>query len=529
MSSVTAIEISSISDAIESDLLVVISDRKGATLFPALAEQLDAKASIDPRVFKQPTLLAFDEVSMGRCLYVNCPALVDDFDDIRVFFDLGKSIAEQALQLNAQKPTLVFDVSNNLSLRLKGKQISISQAIQVSYLGMCQHLWQPLEARQFLGDDIEKVQQVFLVGLNAQQVNKLNALEAGKRAARDLCGTEPERMAPPGFADYCENLFANTQIQCNVIKDPATIALEYPLLYAVARASIEVERHQPRIIELVYQGDGPTIKTFYFAGKGITYDTGGADLKVNGHMAGMSRDKGGAATVAGLMLALSRIKPKGIKVVAQIGAVRNSIGAEAYVPDEIITSHAGKRVRVGNTDAEGRMLLADLLSHLREQALSDAIKVEPATSHLPQLFSVATLTGHAAISLGPYTALVENLPAKQLDIAQTLCGVGEKWADPCEQSLLRKEDFAFVASKTLADDVLSSNNAPSVSTVRGHQFPAAFLSIASGLSEHGNSSQNKLAFTHVDIAGSGVENMDWQHGKPTAAGVACLLNSIIED
>jgi leucyl aminopeptidase len=232
----------------------------------------------------------------------------------------------------------------------------------------------------------------------------------------------------------------------------------------------------------------------------------------------MSRDKGGAAGVAGFMKTLSLLAPSGIKVIVEIGAVRNSIGAEAFIPDEIITSHAGIRVRVGNTDAEGRMLLADLLSHLREDAV---------TAVNPELFSVATLTGHAAMAFGPYTALVENKPAREQGIAQQLFVQGELCADPVEPSLSRREDFSFIQPKTKADDVLSSNNGPSVTTMRGHQFPMAFLTIASGLDQHEANCALPLAYTHVDIAGSGVENLDWQHGKPTGAPVNVFVNTYL--
>lgn len=162
-----------------------------------------------------------------------------------------------------------------------------------------------------------------------------------------------------------------------------------------------------------------------------------------------------------------------------------------------------------NTDAEGRMVLSDLLSHMREQALN-----EPSPDDA--LYSVATLTGHAAIAFGPYTALVENGHALKTQAANNIIAAGEAWGDPCEQSRLRIEDFEFIQSRTKADDVLSSNNKPSVSTVRGHQFPAAFLIVSSGLDQHDCSSERPLPFTHIDIAGSGVEGLDWQHGKPTA-------------
>src|SRR5262249_4760350 len=151
-------------------------------------------------------------------------------------------------------------------------------------------------------------------------------------------------------------------IKIDILSDPKRIKKEYPLIGAVARASFGIARHEPRIIRLEYSPPGGKVqRTLLLAGKGVTYDTGGADLKVNGHMAGMSRDKGGAGAIAGLFELLAEAKPKGVRVVGLLGMVRNSIGPDAYVTDEIIPSRAGVRVRIGNTDAEGRLVLADLL------------------------------------------------------------------------------------------------------------------------------------------------------------------------
>src|SRR5690606_22967627 len=131
--------------------------------------------------------------------------------------------------------------------------------------------------------------------------------------------------------------------------------------------------------------------------------------------------KGGAAAVAGFVHAVAALRPSGLRVIAELGAVRNSIGADAFVSDEILRSHCGVRVRVGNTDAEGRLVLADLLSHLRERALS-----EPA----PHLLSVATLTGHSARAVGPYSIALDNAPARAAGVAERLAAIGDLWGDP---------------------------------------------------------------------------------------------------
>ncbi|WP_418358309.1 M17 family metallopeptidase [Shewanella basaltis] len=453
-------------------------------------------SQIDQRVGNSATLLLAPGLAGGRLIISPVADADNIYNDVRVFAKAAREGIAIAKAAGATKPLLVVPAVSDTRYQ---------HAQQVAALACGQELWQPLEAREAKS----LTPSLAAIGLlNSESHSQLiNAAESGRVLARDLCGTEPERMSAMGFAQYCVDAFADSGLAVSVIDQVEQLRTDYPLLSAVGRSSFGVERHHPRVVKLEYIGEGTITKTLFFAGKGVVYDTGGADIKVAGSMAGMSRDKGGAAAVAGLMKALSILKPKGIKVVAELGLVRNSIGSDAFVTDEIIRSHSGARVRIGNTDAEGRLVLADLLSHLRIQALQ-AIN--------PQVFSVATLTGHVVRAYGGYSALVENSVAKQQGVAALLADVGEQWGEPFEVSRLRPEDFDKVADKNGAADVVSSNNAPSSITARGHQYPAAFLLKASGLL------QTPLAFTHIDIAGSVVEG-DPLYGKPTANPLVALL------
>lgn len=488
------------------DAVIVVAADSDAVSEPIIKAALQAHQQIDARINSEVLLLSNEQVPGKRIVFAPTGELCRYYDDVRRFYDVANKAAQVAASAGIKQPLVLIDAPDDTRYQ---------NATAAVYLGLTQGLWQPLEARIALQEDeIEPILEIALCTAgSAASAQWLMAAEAGKRMARDLCGTEPERMAPPGFADYCVEALADSAVKVEVISDQRQLEREYPLLFAVARAAEAVERHQARVITMIYEGEGPIEHSLYLAGKGITYDTGGADLKVNGHMAGMSRDKGGAATVAGFMKMLAELKPKGIKVVAEIGAVRNSIGADAFVADEIITSRAGVRVRIGNTDAEGRLVLSDVLTHLSEMAQGD---------DKAEFFSVATLTGHAARAVGPYTALVENGVARSTNSAQLLSAAGDLWADPAEVSRSRREDFDFVRARTKADDLLSSNNAASAVTARGHQFPMAFLQISSGLDK------TTHAYTHVDIAGSGVEGGDWQHGKPTAAGLMMLAGRYLK-
>ncbi len=152
--------------------------------------------------------------------------------------------------------------------------------------------------------------------------------------------------------EYVRETFKNTNVKIEVIQGQSNFEREYPCLAAVNRAASVIPRHDGRVIWLTLEPEGKVEKTLIMVGKGITYDTGGADIKAGGIMAGMSRDKCGAASVAGIVKAFSELKPKGIKVIGALCMVRNSVGENCYVADEIITSRAGVRIRVGNTDAE---------------------------------------------------------------------------------------------------------------------------------------------------------------------------------
>lgn len=488
------------------DAVVVVSPTLSTGIALIDAPIATAQA-FDARLGRDVMLLHAADLPGRRLVVAPTGPLTREVDDVRRVGDAARAGVCRARDAGAKSPLLIV-----CGIEPKARFLACDE---VAVLGALAGLWAPLEAREARGEAaMEPVRTLGIVGKQAAETARVtSAIELGRRLARDLCGTEPERMRPEAFAATCVDAFVDTGVSVRVIDELDTLRYQYPLLMAVARASWVVERHRPRVVHLEYVGKGPIERTFFLAGKGLTYDTGGADLKTGGYMAGMSRDKGGAAAVAGMLRTLAELKPAGVRVVGLLGVLRNSVGADAYVADGIIPSHAGVRVRIGNTDAEGRLVLADLLSHLRESALE---------AENPHILSVATLTGHAGRAMGPYSILIENGTAREKQVASTLDKIGERWGDVFETSRLRREDYDFIQPKSAADDVLSCNNLPSTGTPRGHQFAAAFLTVASGLDKHSIDSKRPLPFTHIDLGGSGTEGGDWQHGRPTAAPVTAL-------
>lgn len=464
---------------------VALAGAVGEAFAAALA--IDAALDRGPR---PPAVMAAPKLPGGRLIVVPMGALLEDIDDVRAIAEAVQAGTMRAVDAGASRPLLWVHAP-------QGPRFG--RAREVAALAALASQWAPLEARE-AGKAPRTAKAIGIVGIEAVRSRSLLEIHKARMICRDIAGTEPERMAPRRVAELCTQLFEGTSVKVSVEHDVS----QYPLLAAVARASMGVERHRPCIVHLSYVPETTPTRSFVFAGKGVTYDMGGADLKVEGAMAGMSRDKGGAAAVAGIVYAAAALRLP-VRIEAFLGLVRNSIGEDAFVSDEIIRSRAGVRVRIGNTDAEGRLVLADLLARGREVA-----KDLP----LPTLVSIATLTGHVYRAYGPYVGAIANGTATRAGLVDLVDRLGEIWGEPVERSRPRREDYSFVAARGPAEDVVSSNRAASVATPRGHQFPFAFLDIASGLRSA------DMPFMHLDIGGVVCEPADWQFGKPTGSPVA---------
>jgi leucyl aminopeptidase len=195
--------------------------------------------------------------------------------------------------------------------------------------------------------------------------------------ARDLINTPPNDMGPEELAAAAAALAKTHGAKFRVISG-AALKKDYPLIYAVGHGSARA----PRLIELIW-GSGPKVT---LVGKGVCFDTGGYDLKPASGMATMKKDMGGAAValaVAGMVMG-AKLK---LRLRVLIPAVENSVSGTAYRPSDVFKSRKGLTVEIGNTDAEGRLVLAD--------ALADADDEAPAL-----LVDFATLTGAARIATG---------------------------------------------------------------------------------------------------------------------------------
>ncbi|SIQ75426.1 leucyl aminopeptidase [Paracoccus thiocyanatus] len=211
---------------------------------------------------------------------------------------------------------------------------------------------------------------------------RLIAMAAGEYLARDLINTPASDMGPDELEQAARNLAIRHGAAIEVIRGDDLIARNFPMIHAVGRAGAQ----PPRLIDIRFPGTGPRLT---LVGKGVCFDTGGLDIKPPASMALMKKDMGGAANVLGLAETLARLGlHRDMQLRMLIPAVENGISANAFRPGDILTSRKGPTVEVNNTDAEGRLVLADALALADEEAPD-------------LLISMATLTGAARVALGP--------------------------------------------------------------------------------------------------------------------------------
>ncbi len=204
---------------------------------------------------------------------------------------------------------------------------------------------------------------------------------AGVFLARDLINMPTNDMGPNALEQAFRALALHYKAEVSVVAGDDLLSQNYPLIHAVGRASIEA----PRLLTMRWGKKGHRKVTL--VGKGVCFDTGGLSIKTATSMALMKKDMGGAANVMGLALMIMDAKLK-IDLSVIVPMVENSIAGNAFRPGDIYQSRAGLTVQIDNTDAEGRLVLAD--------ALTKADEDEPAL-----LIDMATLTGAARVALGP--------------------------------------------------------------------------------------------------------------------------------
>lgn len=217
-------------------------------------------------------------------------------------------------------------------------------------------------------------------------VKEAQAYAAGEMLSRDLANEPGNVIVPADMARIAQDVAAKGGLEVEVYDDRWIVEKGMNALYAVGKGSAS----KPRLAHLVYKPKGASRGRIVFVGKSVTFDSGGLSIKTGDYMCGMKGDKMGACNVLGIMQAVAVLQPD-VEVHGVFGAAENMPDGNAYRVDDIIKAYNGKTIEVVNTDAEGRVTLADTLAWASE--------LKP-----DLLIDMATLTGAIGVALGGYTA-----------------------------------------------------------------------------------------------------------------------------
>ena len=299
---------------------------------------------------------------------------------------------------------------------------------------------------------------------NEKQMDRIQTICQGTILAREWVTIPSNDKRPEQFAKSIAQIARKEKLITTVMDEKMLQQKKMGALLAVAAGS----QSKPRMVILEYRPAGAK-KTVAFVGKGVTFDSGGINLKPSGSLDYMKSDMSGAAVVAATMGTVSKIRPK-VRVVGLMPIVENMLSGNATRPGDIVRSFDGKTVEIGNTDAEGRLILIDAMSY--------AIK-----TYKPEiLIDLATLTGACVVALGERIAGAFTLDDKLAEIIQKS---GEKTQERCWRMPL-PEDY----KELLKSDFADLRNIGS--TRWGGAITAALF-----LSEFVNDTR----WAHVDIAG----------------------------
>jgi len=317
-----------------------------------------------------------------------------------------------------------------------------------------------------------------------ETAEKVAPVLEGVFLTRDLINTPANDMGPEELALAVKALFESHGGTGGIIAGDDLIDAGFPMVHAVGRASSRV----PRLADFLWgEEDAPKVT---LVGKGVIFDSGGLNIKPSGSMLLMKKDMGGAANVLGLaaMIMAAQV-PVRLRVI--IPCVENAISGNAFRPGDVLPSRKGMTVEIGNTDAEGRLVLADAL------ALADAEEPD-------LLIDMATLTGAARVALGP------DLPpffTKDDDLADDVALMGEAANDPVWRLPLWQPYMSYLDSKIADINHINTSGAGFAGSITAALFLSRFV-------------ENTQSWIHFDIYG-------WTPMKSRDARLAVTLKGYV--
>jgi leucyl aminopeptidase len=282
--------------------------------------------------------------------------------------------------------------------------------------------------RHKTGDDKKSLEAVAIVGGQEADVERGRILADAQNFTRAMANEPANLMTPLKMAEEARNMAAAFHLECEVLDRAQMEKLGMGALLGVAQGSAE----PPALIVIRYKPENAKSKDHLgLVGKGVTFDTGGISIKPAEGMEKMKYDMSGGAAMIGAMQAIAQFKPA-VTVTAFVPCVENMCGSRAQRPGDIVTAMSGKTIEVLNTDAEGRLILADALAYARQQGCT-------------HLVDAATLTGAVVVALGHiHVGVFTNNDALQDRVLKASKAEGERmWALPMDDDYKEYLKSAF--------------------------------------------------------------------------------------
>ncbi len=406
--------------------------------------------------------------------------------DQESFRKAGGAISAQAIKTKAKKIMVV--VPENLDLATSDVAAGLSEGL---ILGAYQ--FKKYKAKN--NDEVGELKEALLFAedqVSARRGIKFGAI--GARAAciaRDMANEPGNQWTPSHFADFAKQLAKKNGLVCKVLSKAQMKQQGMGGILGVNQGSDQ----PPKMVILEYKVN-PKASTLLLVGKGLTFDSGGISLKPSAGMEDMKYDMCGGAAVLSAMQAVSEAKLKKVNVIAIVPATENLPGPSALKPGDVISQYGGKTVEVKNTDAEGRLILADALAYGIKKFKPDMV------------VDMATLTGAVIIGLGHHrTGLLSN----DDDLCERLISAGEESGEPVWRLPLGPE-YTKQLKSTIAD--LSNIGNRAAGTITAGAFLQEFV--------------GDTPWAHLDIAGTAwnFTEKSYVPKGPSGVGVRILFELI---
>ncbi|CAG9621031.1 leucyl aminopeptidase [Sutcliffiella rhizosphaerae] len=478
----------------QQEVLVVALSEKNSKLAGLLAElddQLDGHLThllkdgdISPKKGKLVKIHTFGKSSFKRILAVGIGREEKlSFEELRkVFGKVGKSLQESKLKTSV----IAIDTFVTEELDVLDVAHAIGESIPLAtyqFEGYKQKSNEPesnLEGVVLLTDsDKSEVEASVQVGhIYAKATN----------SARTLVNLPGNMLTATDLANHASTLAEKYGFELEILEKEQMEKLGMGALLAVNKGSVE----PPKMIVLKYQGKEDWSDVIGLVGKGITFDTGGYSIKPKDGIVGMKMDMGGAASVLGAMEAIGELKPEQ-NVIAVVASTDNMISGDAFKPDDVITSLSGKTIEVLNTDAEGRLVLADAVTYAKQHGAN-------------YLVDVATLTGGVIIALGHHTTgAMTNNESWFEQVLEASYEAGEE--------LWRLPIFDHAKERVRSSKVADLNNSPGRD---GHAiFAGTFI---------GEFAED-TPWVHLDIAGTATAKSAHELGP--SGGTGAMVRTLV--